>query len=65
MDIDKEINTEQIPPLNHDYSLKGQQIFTIINVCVYVNTIQKAMDKEWSPHSNTITPLIACYPILV
>ena len=46
MDIDKEINTEWIPPLNHHYSLKGQQTYTIINVCLFGNTIQKEMDTE-------------------
>ena len=44
--MDMEIVLEYIPPLNHHYPLKGNQTYTIINVCVYGNTIQKEMDKE-------------------
>ena len=35
-------------PLNLYYPLKDQQAFNIINVCVFVNTIQRemTMDKE-------------------
>ena len=33
-------------PLNHHYPIKCQQAFTIINVCVFVNTIHQEMDME-------------------
>ena len=35
-----------VTPLNHHYTLKGQQTCTIINVCVFVNTIQKEMEMD-------------------
>ena len=33
------------PPLNH-YPFKGQEAYTIQNVSVFVNTIEKEMDWE-------------------
>ena len=34
------------PPLNHHYLFKGQEAHTIINGCVFVNTIQEEVDME-------------------
>ena len=36
------------PPVNHQNPLKDQKIYTIINLCVFLSTIQKAMDIEWA-----------------
>ena len=34
------------PTLHHHHPGKGQQAYSIINVCVSVNTIQNEMDME-------------------
>ena len=39
-----EINM-QVTPLSHHYPLRGQQAHIKVNICVFVNTIQK-MDME-------------------
>ena len=44
--IHMEMDMEWTPPLKHHYPIKCQQAYTIINVCVYVNTIQKQLDME-------------------
>ena len=46
------------PLLNHHYSLKGKQTYTIIHVCVFVNAIQKKleMDLEYIPSQPPIYP---------
>ena len=33
-------------PLKNHCPIKGHQVYTIINVCVFVNTIQKEMNIE-------------------
>ena len=54
-----ETDMEYIPsPLNHHHPLKGQQAYRIVNVCAFVNTIQK-MDKKMdmkTPLSTTTAP---------
>ena len=32
------------PPLSNHFLIKGQEAYTIINVCVFLNTIQKEME---------------------
>ena len=46
MYMEMEMNMEYTCPLNHLYPFKGQQAYTIINVCVFMNKIHKQMGME-------------------
>ena len=40
------MDMENRPSLIHHYPLKDQQAYSIINVCAFVNTIQKEMEMD-------------------
>ena len=42
--MDREYGVD--PSLTHHYPLRGQQYNSIINVCVFVNTIQKEIEID-------------------
>ena len=34
------------PSLKHHYSFKHQKLYSVLNACVFINTIQEEMEKD-------------------